>query len=327
MESRAWRIRLLAILGLVLVLGLPVLGVWLGWIQDPWVTFRIDRLFARNFGTVEPGLYRGGQPSAAGREWLWSRYHFGTVVHLAWRDTPRDREEAEFFKAAGADYHAVAWQPEGPPSNEELERVLKLVKDGKKPVFVHCVGGKDRTGGVIGMLALEKGATLAQLADDWRRYGTPARGWQVLLQSGPRPPLDPKEEVVARVTAVHGGAGPFVVAGYRMGAAALARLGLERGDFDLEVTHYSPKAVQYTCIADGAAAATLASPGRLNLNLVEAEVFDLRTVYKRRSTGAQVVLRLQPQFVATYLDTPRLELLDAGQRVLRLKDEEIFTIE
>lgn len=325
--SRGTRIRLWASLALVLVLGAPVVGVALGWIRHPWVTHRIDRLFARNFGTVEPGLYRGGQPSPTGRWWLWERFHFGTVIHLAWRDTERDREEQAFFQEVGADYHHFAWQPEGPPSPRELEQVLELVQKAKPPVFVHCVGGKDRTGGVIGLLGLAKGQALSELAEDWRRYGTPSRGWQAILREAPRGPLDPKEEAVARVTAVHGGAGPFVVAGYRMGQAALTRLGLERGSFDLAVTHYSPKAVQYTCIADGAAAATLASVGRLNLTMTEAEAAELRTVYQRRSTGAQVTLRLRPEFMARFLDTPREQLLDAGQTVLRLADEEIYTIE
>jgi hypothetical protein len=39
---------------------------------------------------------------------------------------------------------------------------------------------------------------------------------------------------LAAVAFVHGGAGPWAVAGYRMGQAALARLGLSRQSFDLD---------------------------------------------------------------------------------------------
>src|SRR5690242_14269068 len=55
---------------------------------------------------------------------------------------------------------------------------------------------------------------------------------------------------LAEVARVHGGAGPWAVAGYRMGAHALGVLGVERGSFDLEIVHYTPKEVQYSCIAD-----------------------------------------------------------------------------
>lgn len=65
----------------------------------------------------------------------------------------------------------------------------------------------------------------------------------------------PKPDVEAQlnqIAAVHGGAGPFAVAGYRMARHALEVLGLEPGSFDLDVEHHSPKAVQFSCIADGA---------------------------------------------------------------------------
>jgi formylmethanofuran dehydrogenase subunit E len=159
--------------------------------------------------------------------------------------------------------------------------------------------------------------------------GARAAGLGLTFTPPPAPPRPPDAQTLAveRVTAVHGGAGPFVVAGYRMGTAALALLDLPRGTFDLEVIHHSPRAVQYTCIADGAAAATLASPGRLNLSLAEAPEEALRTVYRRRSSGEQVVLRLRPEFLTRFLDTPRERLLDAGQEVLRLTDDEIFSVE
>lgn len=69
----------------------------------------------------------------------------------------------------------------------------------------------------------------------------------------------PEEAALARVASIHGGHGPWAVAGYRMGQYALQRLGLRPGSFDLEVVHHSPAQVQYTCVADGAAAATGAS--------------------------------------------------------------------
>ena len=67
------------------------------------------------------------------------------------------------------------------------------------------------------------------------------------------------------VAAIHGDAGAWAVAGYRMGEHALKALGLKRGSFSLSVEHQSPREVRYSCIADGAQAATGASLGRLQL--------------------------------------------------------------
>lgn len=130
-----------------------------------------------------------------------------------------------------------------------------------------------------------------------------------------------KLEEVARV---HGGAGPWAVAGYRMGEYALRKLGLARGSFDLEVVHFTPHEVQYSCIADDAAAATGASLGKLNLTLADAPPPETRTVYRRKSTNQSIALRVTKSFAALYTDVPFERLQDAGREVLRLRDEEIF---
>jgi formylmethanofuran dehydrogenase subunit E len=128
------------------------------------------------------------------------------------------------------------------------------------------------------------------------------------------------------IVAIHGGAGPWVVAGYRMGEYALARLGLPKGSFDLEVVHHAPHEVQYSCIADGAAAATGASLGRLNLSLAEAAAPDTRTTYKRRSTGQELTLRITKSFAERYANVPRPQLSAAGEQVMQLGDFDIFEV-
>ena len=142
----------------------------------------------------------------------------------------------------------------------------------------------------------------------------------------PTPPApDSPEAILARVAAVHGGAGPWVVAGYRMGQYALHRLGLPEGSFDLEVVHHSPLKVQYTCIADGAAVATGASLGKLNLALAEeSDSSRVATTYRRRSTGASITLRPTRPFVERYKDVPRERLAAAGREVLGLPDAEVL---
>jgi formylmethanofuran dehydrogenase subunit E len=140
----------------------------------------------------------------------------------------------------------------------------------------------------------------------------------------PMPPSPPPGDALAGVAFIHGGAGPWVVAGFRMGEAALAKLGLPRQSFDLEVVHHTPDKVQYSCIADGAAAATGASVGKLNLKLVSATDADVETTYRNRATGQAVTLRPTAAFAARFKDVPRTGLAEAGRQVMSLRDADIF---
>lgn len=136
----------------------------------------------------------------------------------------------------------------------------------------------------------------------------------------------PEDVIVARVAAIHGGAGPFAVAGYRMGERALREVGAARGSFDAEVTHESPAEVQWSCIADGLQAATGTSMGRLNLHMVEVPREALRTIVRNRTTRAAVQVELRPEFLARYLETPRERLGAAGREVAAMPEDQIFVV-
>ncbi len=130
-----------------------------------------------------------------------------------------------------------------------------------------------------------------------------------------------------RTSMIHGGAGPFAVAGYRMGEAALKKLNARRGSFDLEVIHHAPHEVQWSCIIDGLQAATGTSLGKLNLKLVEAPRAQVHSVVRNRKTGEAVKLSLSPGFVKEFLNVPTKQLSEAGFQVSKLPDEKIFRID
>ena len=173
------------------------------------------------------------------------------------------------------------------------------------------------------VLALALGACAGPGAPRGMPSSTPSAA-MVASPGGPSPAASGDDDALARVTTIHGGAGPWVVAGYRMGEYALARLGLQRQSFDLEVVHRTPQEVQFSCIADGAAAATGASAGKLNLRLVDATEADVATTYRRKSTGQAVTLRPSRAFTARFRDVPRDQLAAAGRIVLALPDAEVF---
>jgi formylmethanofuran dehydrogenase subunit E len=85
--------------------------------------------------------------------------------------------------------------------------------------------------------------------------------------------------------------------------------------------------VQYACIADGAAAATGASLGKLNLTLVHSAPADaIFTTYRNRATGQRLTLKPAASFATRYLDVPRAHLPAAGREVLTLTDAEVFEV-
>lgn len=132
--------------------------------------------------------------------------------------------------------------------------------------------------------------------------------------------------VLDRTSNIHGGAGPFAVAGYRMGDAALRMLKLRRGSFDIEVIHHAPREVQWSCIIDGLQAATGASLGKLNLKLVEAPRANLHSIVRNRKTGETVKLHLTPSFIKDFLNVPPKDLAEAGYTVSTLDENKVFKL-
>jgi len=135
---------------------------------------------------------------------------------------------------------------------------------------------------------------------------------------------DPIERALDEVAAIHGAPGPWAVAGYRMSEHALAKLALPRGSFDLQVVHWTPKEIRYSCIADGAAAHSGASLGKLNLSLVDTTAENVLTVYRDKKSGKSIALRPTASFRERYANTPREKARALGREVLELPPEQVF---
>lgn len=159
------------------------------------------------------------------------------------------------------------------------------------------------------------------------RVIVPRSAWAVLtalVAACSRNP--PQREALLRIQAIHGEAGPWAVAGYRMGDYALRTLHLPRHSVDLEVVHRSPPMVQFSCIVDGASAATGASLGKLNLRWESVDPKKLETVYRNKKTQETLVLRPTASFVERFKDLPQKETADFGRVTMALPDEEIFSV-
>jgi len=98
-----------------------------------------------NFARVDDRLYRGAQPTADGYRNL---KKLGVKTVISFRSNTDTRTEAE---SAGLTYIRMPVQADiigsEPPTDEQVKTFFDIVLDpAKQPVYMHCRGGKDRTG-------------------------------------------------------------------------------------------------------------------------------------------------------------------------------------
>src|SRR5574341_1472527 len=112
----------------------------------------VEESDVKNFGKVNDHIYRGGQPEDDEYREL-AAMGIKTVIDL--------REDAEKYarrltEGAGMRYVNLRLNAKRPPTAEESERFLALVNDQNNwPVFVHCAGGRHRTGVLIAVYRME----------------------------------------------------------------------------------------------------------------------------------------------------------------------------
>jgi protein tyrosine/serine phosphatase len=97
-----------------------------------------------NFGRVDANLYRGAQPQ--GRDYAdLKALGIKTIVNLTSDDA--EPNEQAMAAAAGLKYVQIPMTTHTPPTSAQLDQFLGIVNDpASGPVFVHCVGGRHRTG-------------------------------------------------------------------------------------------------------------------------------------------------------------------------------------
>jgi uncharacterized protein (TIGR01244 family) len=109
-----------------------------------WAT-AVEAVGLPNLYRVDEGLYRGAQLDDEGFATL-RELGVKTVVNLR-----PDRDEAEISEANGLDYVHLpmrAWRVR----DEQVAEFLRIASDpDRRPVFVHCRHGADRTGMLVAM--------------------------------------------------------------------------------------------------------------------------------------------------------------------------------
>jgi protein tyrosine/serine phosphatase len=122
----------------------------------------------KNFGRVNENYYRGSQPGEVEFAEL-KRLGVKTIIDLR-----KDRlEEAEgWARAQGLEYVNIPLTTKRPATDEQTEAFLKLVNDPANwPVYVHCAGGRHRTGQMTAIYRITKdGWTAEESYREMKRY-------------------------------------------------------------------------------------------------------------------------------------------------------------
>ena len=97
-----------------------------------------------NFGRVNANYYRGAQPEGQDYNDL-AALGVKTIINLTSDDAqPNERQMAS---QAGMNYVQIPMTTHQEPTNAQITQFLGIVNDpASQPVYVHCVGGKHRTG-------------------------------------------------------------------------------------------------------------------------------------------------------------------------------------
>ena len=96
-----------------------------------------------NFGEVAPTYFRGEQPEGSDYATL-AAFGIKTVIDL---QADGQANEKGLVEQAGMAFHRIPMTTRTAPTTAQIAEFLKLVNDpGNQPVYVHCAGGRHRTG-------------------------------------------------------------------------------------------------------------------------------------------------------------------------------------
>ena len=121
-----------------------------------------------NFGKVNENYYRGAQPKEEDLAEL-KRLGIKTVIDLR-KDSKR--LAPEWARGQSLNYVNIPLEAGRPATEDETANFLKLVNDPNNwPVYVHCKGGRHRTGALTAVYRItHDGWTADQAYDEMKKY-------------------------------------------------------------------------------------------------------------------------------------------------------------
>ena len=121
-----------------------------------------------NFGEVSPTYFRGEQPQGSEYATL-AAFGIKTVIDLQADGPASEKGQVE---KAGMKFHRIRMTTHVAPTKAQIAEFLQVVNDpANQPVFVHCAGGKHRTGVMTAIYRMEHdGWTSDQAFKEMKSY-------------------------------------------------------------------------------------------------------------------------------------------------------------
>jgi protein tyrosine phosphatase (PTP) superfamily phosphohydrolase (DUF442 family) len=121
-----------------------------------------------NFGKINDNYFRGAQPKGGDYAAL-AALGVKTVIDLQ-KDGPSN--EAGYVKATGMSFFRIGMTTTAAPTDAQIAQFFKIVNDpANQPVFVHCAGGRHRTGTMTALYRMTFDAwTPAQAYNEMKHY-------------------------------------------------------------------------------------------------------------------------------------------------------------
>jgi protein tyrosine/serine phosphatase len=121
-----------------------------------------------NFGIINDNYYRGAQPKGDDYRDL-AALGVKTVIDLT--KDGRDDEQG-LVEAAGMTFHRIPMTTTDRPGDAAITEFLSIVNDpANQPVYVHCQGGRHRTGTMTAVYRMTQDHwTAAQAYDEMKQY-------------------------------------------------------------------------------------------------------------------------------------------------------------
>ena len=128
----------------------------------------LDAIHIENFGQVSDTYYRGAQPKGGDFRAL-AGIGVKTIVDLAEEGDPAEGANA---KAAGMQFVRIPMTTHAVPSPQIVAQFMSLVTNpANQPVYVHCIGGRHRTGVMTAIYRMTAdGWNAARAFDEMKKF-------------------------------------------------------------------------------------------------------------------------------------------------------------
>lgn len=145
-----------------------VLGIAVSAVSAQAQTVDFSNIGIKNFGQVDKNYYRGAQPDSHDYASL-AKLGVKTVIDL---ERDGDSSEAGSVKAAGMNFVRIEMSDRETPTQKEVSDFLSIVSNpANLPVFVHCHGGRHRTGAMTAVYRMKNyGWTAERAYDEMKQY-------------------------------------------------------------------------------------------------------------------------------------------------------------